>query len=168
MIRICRICGKKSSETSFKNNRNLCKSCAKIQLNNWKIQNKSHVDNYYKTTYFTPKYKAMASARIIKAWQSSPERFIGYLWQHIKTRKPKLLIEIDYNFLVKLYYKQERRCAILNIPMTHEFHNLRDGKRQCPISFSIHKYGKMCHTNEECTSVLDEYLRIKQNLQENL
>jgi len=38
--------------------------------------------------------------------------------------RKKPILEVDYNYIINLYYKQNKKCAISNIQMTHKYNNL--------------------------------------------
>ena len=181
-IRICRECAITSDQVPFKDGKNLCKSCNIKYFNQWKKDNAAHLKTYRST----PEFKKKRSGSVAKCNQKSPESFLRALAQHIrKTSRYKqvnakklnpacLDVKIDYDYLLDLYKKQEGRCALLGIEMTHIFNNLQSisvdridstkgylpGNVQLVCQFI--NTAKKNFSNADCQSILDQYYNARQ------
>lgn len=177
-IRKCRVCSKTSDVVKFHATKNLCIEDNRRYMAKWASKNKEHIKEYRGTSDFKTKRRQSVS----KAQQRSPEAFLRYLCSmlrrqsnHKRTKLHKLNpacldVQVVYEDLLALYQKQGGCCAILNIPMTHEFNNLRSisvdridsslgyipGNVQLVCQFI--NTAKKDHTNAECISILEEFL----------
>lgn len=128
----CRNCGATPDEKPFKKGKNQCKECAKKELDAWKLANKDKIRaNRQK---FEVKRRRHATVR--KAIQRSAEAFLRHL-SHSLVKKSNykrsqsgqlnpicLIVEITYEDLLALWERQGGLCAILHVPMAHEFNRL--------------------------------------------
>ncbi len=177
-IRKCRVCGQSSVSVEFHSTKNLCKEDYNAYMAKWKEKNKAHLKEYRSTNEFREKRRKS----VPKSQQRSPEAFLTYLCSMLrrqsnykKTKLHKLNpacldVQIDYDYLLALYREQGGRCAIMKIPMTHEFNNLRSisvdridssrgyipGNVQLVCQFI--NTAKKDHSNEECFSILHEFV----------
>lgn len=178
---ICRECGVKRGEKEFAKGKNLCVDCKsklheKYRGNN-KDKIKKRLEQYWKKVGPEERYR-----RVKAAIERSPEAFLRHLSIHIRKSSKRrmiakgklndvcLLVEIDYDYLLQLYRDQSGKCAILGIPMTWEFNNLKTisvdridstkgyipGNVQLVTQFI--NTAKRHHSNEEVRAILDEFL----------
>lgn len=180
-IRKCRVCGKTSDQVPFHAGKNICNIDYNIYMTKWKNANIERVKAYRST----PEFKKKRAESVAKCTQKSPESFLRALFRHIekpsndeKSKQGKLNlvcldVQISYSYLLELYKKQNGRCAILNIPMTHEFNNLRSisidridsslgyitGNVQLVCQFI--NTAKKNHSNDECISILNEFMQVR-------
>ncbi|MEE8568070.1 MAG: hypothetical protein V3S81_05625 [Anaerolineales bacterium] len=135
MTKRCIKCETDKDESEFTHGKNRCKSCINEYNRAYRRKNLARLTANKKDYYQNNKSKIQESVR--KAQQRSPEAFLLCLVHHI-TKKSNykraikgnlnvaaLEVGIDYDYLLALYRDQKGRCAILDIPMTHVFNNLR-------------------------------------------
>lgn len=134
-MKTCIKCEVPKDESEFHKGRNQCKECRSVYGKKYRRKNIDRLTENKKQYYQDNKAKVQQSVR--KSQQRSPEAFLLYLTHHItkysnykkakgkKLNKAALEVKIDCDYLLDLYRKQKGRCAILDIPMTHVFNNLR-------------------------------------------
>ncbi len=125
---ICRICKKSNTETEFANSGNICKECKSIYHKNYRNNNHNKLKEQHKESYQRDKKKRQAAVRT--AIQRSPEAFLRSLWHRIIKRSNQKIkgyitspitdVNIDYEYLLELLKKQEYKCAITRLSMSHK------------------------------------------------
>ena len=180
-IRTCRVCGKTSDQVPFHVGKNICNGDYNAYMAKWKLDNADHVKAYRST----PEFKKKRAKSVAKCSQKSPEAFLRALMQHItkhsnyKKKNAKKLnpvcldVQIDHDYLVKIYNQQNGNCALLEIPMTYQFKNFQSisvdridsskgylpGNVQLVCQFM--NTAKKNYSNADCQGILDQYFEIR-------
>lgn len=177
---ICRDCGRTPEQVEFKKGKNWCAECSS------RYMARNYRDNIVdrKAYHSRPDVKVRRNASVRKANTRSPEGWLRQQMSHIvkpgmrnKVKKghsdATLIIEIDYDFLIDLYYKQGGKCALTKLPMTHKRRDLYSisidridsslgyipGNVQLVCKFI--NLGKSRHSNPEVSGLLDAYFQVR-------
>lgn len=131
---ICRICGKLKDDVPFSNHANICKKCKSEYHKAYRKENYDALREQHRQSY--QDNKKVRQEAVKKAVQRSPEAFIRHLMHHItkqsnyrkvvlhKKHPASLDVNIDYEYLMELWAKQNGRCVITNLPMVHHWNSM--------------------------------------------
>lgn len=131
----CRGCGRTREETPFSNHGNICKDCKSKYHTVYREENAVELKKK-RDAYWARMDYGIRGERVRKAQTRSPEAFLRHLSIHIRKSSKRrrvefkklnpacLIVEIDYDFLLRLYHEQKGLCPFLKVPMKHEFNNL--------------------------------------------
>ena len=146
-IRICRQCGKSENEMEFDKNRrvgNICLGCKKDFIKSWREENTEYRAEYARDWYINSPEKVaeyrkrersrrqLSSANFIKELVGIKRRNMAHLpnskdkraQQKVKSPERRIFA-LTAEDVITLWEKQQGRCAISDMPMAHEFKNLR-------------------------------------------
>ena len=127
----CRECDTLRGSKPFKKGKNLCMGCYNELMRKYNHDNRERILQQKKDYY--AKNKERIRERSNSYWQGSPETFISDLFRKTKkTAKRRigakkdrnLVVEIDRDFLIRMYHDQDGKCALSKLPMEHKWHNL--------------------------------------------
>lgn len=84
---------------------------------------KSKTNRYGKSTECKPCNKIRSKNKEKRLNNASPERFLKYIIRACRTnaKKRKIFFNIKHEDVVNLWYKQEGKCAITQINLTHKY-----------------------------------------------
>lgn len=134
----CRKCGKTRNETKFNGNKTICINCSKQRIREWR-DNNIHRKPEWKSS--KPEKRQQYQKRAYIAIQSTPDRFLTYIYKLLKARINKSdrttrraiqqgkrqelqNINITPEYLHQLWLTQNGMCAISFMPMLYQFNNL--------------------------------------------
>lgn len=132
---VCRECGAKRDEVPFSKYSNICLACKRAYNKGYGIENKERIIAQHRESYQRDKPKRILAVKT--AIQRSPESFLRHLSIHLrkyskqkavrrKNLNPACLdVQIDYDYLLDLYKRQDGKCALTGVEMTHVFNNFR-------------------------------------------
>lgn len=188
---ICRECGAKRDEREFVKGKNLCLDCKSKLHEQYREENGERLKKY-RREYWKERGPEARAQCVRDTIERSPEAFLRALHSEI-TRKCRhkqakegkrsfvsLIVDIDYNYLTKLWAEQEGKCAILGLPMEHKRHSMKSisidridsSKGYTPgnvqlVCQCINRM-KNTHSNEEVRTILDEYVQNRKNTRTNI
>ena len=72
-------------------------------------------------------------------YTKTPEAFIKRLFTQLRSKrlKQRIPVTIDYNYILNLYYKQDGRCALSGVKLTHLSSNILKMFDRNPNNISI-------------------------------
>lgn len=175
----CRGCGAKRGSKPFSNHGNICLECKSKYNKDYRVVNRDKIVTQMRESYQLNKKERQESVR--RSIQRSPEAFITYLAGRIRRPTAKrmrmnpaiMIVEVDRDFLIKLYHKQKGECAITKIPLTHIFNDIynisvdRIDSSKGYISGNVQlvcqwiNHAKRQHSNADMIAALDRYHQLR-------
>lgn len=125
-------------------------------------QNRSYL-RQRKNEYYA-KNKQWLRQRANAYWQSSPEAFLSDLFNRTKktakrrigsNKDRNLVVEIDRDFLVKMYHTQNGLCALTNIKMEHRWSD--------PCSISLDRIDSSLGYTENNVQLVCQWVNLAKN-----
>jgi hypothetical protein len=184
----CRECNITEDESTFKPKANVCKKCHSSYMKEYRKKNRTKISqqvqkwkNDNRERYRDSNRKRYNNGGKVLQKRNYEKTFKCFISKQIsqiysKSRKPgprdpkdpiRRMVDIDYDFLLDLWDKQDGKCALTNIPMVHKFHQLNAVSIDRINSSKGHVKGniqlvckainlmKNTHTNEEVFQFLE-------------
>ena len=152
-----------------------------IQTQAWKKANHERFRQQEREHYHTPEGKAKHNARTYKTPKVVLSKALSTIKSHFtkptrhdpKIGDPRHAFDLNDQYILDLWNKQEGKCAMTNIPMTHERHDLamvsidRIDSTKGHIKGNVQlvcqwvNFAKKHYSNESLLKLLDRYYNIR-------
>ena len=171
---VCKICGAERWTKPFKKGQYICIECSKLRRKEYNKNNNERLLLYRKQKYVKARALKNRQVRV----QSCPEQFLNYKTKdsikRAKSRPEKFgPSNIDTEYVIGIYKKQNGLCALTGIKMTHRFEDLKSMsidrinpskgyvKGNVQITCKWANIGKRDKSNEEFRKVLNDCYEAK-------